>query len=120
MLTEPNAEELERLRHQFQALDANGDGHLTSTEIGGACHALGMTVGQPTINEMMRDADSNFNGQVQFDDFVALVHRYAPNDGSAWGALLGSSHTNPPPSTLSTEQVTVRPFFTHLSQNKNK
>ena len=107
MLTEPSAEEMERLRHQFQALDTNGDGHLNSAEIANACQALGLTVSQQAITDMIREADTNFNGLLQFDDFVALLHRYSPDDGSVWGALLAASHAPPPPQTLSPEQIKV-------------
>jgi len=110
--TELGAEEQERLKHQFQKLDANGDGHLSSTEIGNAIKSLGLVVPDQAIQDMMHEADQNYNGLVQFDDFVALVHRFTPDDGTVWGALLaGKPDPNLQASKLTPDQIQVTLLF---------
>lgn len=95
------------LKARFQELDSNGDGHLSSSEIGQACLALGMRVPPEIVTQLIQDADSNYNGLLQFDDFVLLINRYSPTDGTVWGALIAPRPTSAIAAALSPDQITV-------------
>lgn len=115
-------QQLIRLKEQFQLLDSNGDGAISSRELAQVCSSLGMQVPPQMISEMMREADHNFNGLLQFDDWLALVNRVAPNDGSIWGSLLAASEAATSTSNLPLtpdQTQRLRKLFDELDLDRN-
>lgn len=63
------------LKEAFRVFDLDGDGVITAKELKLVMHSLGQPVSQPDIDEMMKEADINSDGQVDFSDFVAMMSK---------------------------------------------
>ncbi|XP_073012386.1 polcalcin Phl p 7-like [Typha latifolia] len=62
------APELERI---FKRFDANGDGKISSAELGEALRTLGST-STDEIQRMMAEIDTDGDGYIDFDEYVAF------------------------------------------------
>ena len=67
------AEQVEELKAAFQAMDSNGDGFVTKDELKSMLSGLGEPVDDSVINEMINVADTNGDGKVDFNEFVAAA-----------------------------------------------
>lgn len=61
----------EAIRAQFQALDKDGNGVVSAEEIREVLTALGDRLSDEDVNEMIRDVDTDGDGQVNYEEFVA-------------------------------------------------
>ena len=52
--------------------DADGNGHITTAEIGEVMKALGESVPGYRIRDMVKEVDIDENGTVEFDEFVKV------------------------------------------------
>ena len=59
-------------QHHFQKLDLDGDGHISINELRTHFKNMGVRVTARTLNDLMAEVDVNRNGQVEFDEFVAV------------------------------------------------
>jgi len=70
----------ERLYNVFSALDINGDGQVTADEIGQALG--GFMADNEDISAMIAEVDTDNNGSIDYDEFVALfIQREAVSVG---------------------------------------
>jgi len=53
-------------------LDLDGDGHISINELRTHFKNMGVRVTARTLNDLMAEVDVNRNGQVEFDEFVAV------------------------------------------------
>uniref|UniRef100_A0A0C9QWJ3 TSA: Wollemia nobilis Ref_Wollemi_Transcript_4143_1211 transcribed RNA sequence n=1 Tax=Wollemia nobilis TaxID=56998 RepID=A0A0C9QWJ3_9CONI len=65
----PSAAELESVFNKF---DANGDGKISSSELGDILRSLGNDTSEEELRLMMAEADSDGDGYVDLSEFVAL------------------------------------------------
>ena len=68
-----SAEQVEELKAAFQAMDSNGDGFISKDELKSMLASLGEPVDEAVINEMIALADTNGDGKVDFNEFVAAA-----------------------------------------------
>jgi calmodulin len=68
-----SAEQVEELKAAFQAMDSNGDGFISKDELKSMLASLGEPVDDAVINEMIALADTNGDGKVDFNEFVAAA-----------------------------------------------
>ncbi|KAF5184526.1 Polcalcin syr v [Thalictrum thalictroides] len=69
-MADPNMSEVERIFKQF---DANGDGKISSSELGDALKQLG-SASPDEIQKMMSEIDTDGDGFISFNEF-AEFHR---------------------------------------------
>jgi len=58
------------LKQAFAALDTNNDGQVTKEELKSLLSQLGESVDDAVIDEMIKIADVNGDGKVDFNEFV--------------------------------------------------
>lgn len=68
----PSGEELQNVFNKF---DANGDGKISSSELGHVMRSLGNDATENEVQLMMAEADSDGDGYVDLPEFVALNTR---------------------------------------------
>jgi len=71
-----SAEQIEELKAAFSAMDSNGDGFVTKDELKTMLSSLGEPVEDSVINEMINVADTNGDGKVDFNEFVAAASQW--------------------------------------------
>jgi hypothetical protein len=63
-------EQAAELRESFSHMDANGDGTVTKDELKQLLEGLGESTTPEVVDEMMKLADKNNDGVVDFEEFV--------------------------------------------------
>ncbi|XP_052187213.1 probable calcium-binding protein CML25 [Diospyros lotus] len=66
------AEIEEELKHVFNKFDVNGDGKISSSELGSILGSIGHTATDAELEAMIRAVDADGDGFIDFDEFVAL------------------------------------------------
>ena len=59
------------LRQIFDSVDADGSGTLEVQEIVNLCQTLGVSLAPDAINQFFNALDSNHDGKISFEEFVA-------------------------------------------------
>ncbi|KAJ8906660.1 hypothetical protein NDN08_003150 [Rhodosorus marinus] len=62
---------MENMRFAFEELDKDGNGTLSASEI--KIHMTDMNLTEEEMDEMIREADSNNDGEVDYEEFVFLM-----------------------------------------------
>mmetsp|Transcript_31225 Transcript_31225/g.120176 ORF Transcript_31225/g.120176 Transcript_31225/m.120176 type:complete len:302 (-) Transcript_31225:139-1044(-) len=62
---------MENMRFAFEELDKDGNGTLSAAEI--KLHMTDMNLTEEEMDEMIREADSNNDGEVDYEEFVLLM-----------------------------------------------
>ncbi|XP_052764486.1 neo-calmodulin-like isoform X3 [Mya arenaria] len=68
------------LLHVFQMFDKNKDGKISSEELGCVLRTLGHEHSQKEVEDMIKNADTNENGYVEFDEFLTMMHRHKDSE----------------------------------------
>lgn len=66
-------EQLSELRENFRSFDWNNNGSLMQLELGLLLWLLGLKPSSDQLDSLIRKADKNNNGLVEFSEFVSLV-----------------------------------------------
>jgi len=66
-------QELQLCREQFKFFDKNNDGHIDAKEIKAVLKQCSMFATDQEIKEIVREADKNGNGTIEFDEFVKAM-----------------------------------------------
>ncbi len=69
--TESNQEE--ELRQAFRVFDKDGDGYITAVELKLVMKQLGEELSQEQLSDMMREADGNGDGKIDFVEFCKMM-----------------------------------------------
>ncbi|XP_021729806.1 probable calcium-binding protein CML25 [Chenopodium quinoa] len=64
-----NIEELEQV---FKKFDVNGDGKISSSELGSIMGSLGQQVTEEDLQTMIKEVDADGDGFINFNEFVTL------------------------------------------------
>ncbi|KAA0186433.1 Calmodulin variant [Fasciolopsis buskii] len=70
------------LREAFILFDVNRDGRITASELHAVLRFLGIQTTQAEVCQMIKDADCDGNGTVEFDEFLRMMRRYAQSQRS--------------------------------------
>ena len=62
-------EQAEELKKAFEVMDANKDGVVTKEELTQLLKGLGEDVTDDVVDEMIKIADENGDGKIQFEEF---------------------------------------------------
>ncbi|XP_070538756.1 calmodulin-like [Ptychodera flava] len=66
---------VKRYQNAFSALDKDGNGFITSSELGQAMKGLGIQKTDQEIEEMIKGADVDKDGQIKFEEFVSMSQK---------------------------------------------
>ena len=62
-------------REAFQAFDKDGNGSITTRELGTVMRSLGQNLSEAEIKEMIDIVDEDKNGTIDFQEFLNLMER---------------------------------------------
>lgn len=65
------------MKEAFEMFDKNQDGKISSEELGGVLRTLGHDYTMDDIEDMIKHADTNENGYVEYDEFILLMKRWS-------------------------------------------
>ncbi|CEO97542.1 EF-hand domain-containing protein [Plasmodiophora brassicae] len=68
-------EELEQLKQIFSLVDVDNGGSISQGELEKLLTTLGMRVTSDELDMMIREIDENSDGEIQFEEFVAVMSR---------------------------------------------
>ena len=66
-------DQVAELKKAFQVMDANGDGVVTKEELTNLLKGLGEDVTDEVVDEMIKIADTNGDGKIQFEEFCVAA-----------------------------------------------
>jgi centrin-1 len=66
-------EQVDDLRSVFDMIDEDQTGFVSFTNLKRVAAELGETLGDQELRDMLMEADSDNDGELSFDDFVALI-----------------------------------------------
>ncbi|KAK7310118.1 hypothetical protein RJT34_07409 [Clitoria ternatea] len=66
------AEVTEELEHVFKKFDVNGDGKISSSELGSIMKSLGHAASEEELDIMIREVDSDGDGYIGLQEFIEL------------------------------------------------
>jgi len=68
-------DEIRQLKEAFAFFDHNGDGEISTQEIGEVMKTLGLEITEEELKDIMNDLDENGDGHMDFDEFVLMMDR---------------------------------------------
>lgn len=69
-------EELAQVREAFNIFDKNGDGTISSEELGSVMRSLGLNPSEGEIMDMIDSADIDKDGSVDLNEFISLMPKF--------------------------------------------
>jgi len=64
---------MEEIRMAFRAFDTDGDGKISKEEFRICMLNFGERFGDDEINDMVKEADNDKDGSIDFDEFVKMI-----------------------------------------------
>ncbi|GFR41102.1 hypothetical protein Agub_g1747 [Astrephomene gubernaculifera] len=68
-------EKLQEYKEAFSLFDKDGNGRITTNELGTVMRSLGQNPTQADLEQMIREVDKDGSGTVEFQEFVLLMQR---------------------------------------------
>ena len=68
-----DSEQLEELKEAFKVFDKDGNGFISAAELRHVMTNLGEKLTDEEVDEMIREADVDGDGQVNYDEFVKMM-----------------------------------------------
>ncbi|XP_078694903.1 uncharacterized protein LOC144923893 [Branchiostoma floridae x Branchiostoma belcheri] len=68
-------EQIAEFRQVFSMFDQNGDGHITTAELGNVLRALGQNPTDSELRDMINKVDLDGDGTTNFSEFLRLMER---------------------------------------------
>ena len=69
------SEQILEFREAFQAFDKDGNGSITTKELGTVMRSLGQNLSESEIKEIIDEVDEDKNGTIDFQEFLSLMAR---------------------------------------------
>ncbi|XP_023236518.1 calmodulin-like isoform X3 [Centruroides sculpturatus] len=73
MANELTEEQIAEFREAFSLFDKDGDGHITTEELGTVMRSLGQTPTQAELHDMIKEVDTDGSGSIEFAEFLNLM-----------------------------------------------
>ena len=64
---------IQRLIHTFRVFDKDGNGYISAAELRHVMTNLGEKLTDEEVDEMIREADVDDDGQISFDVFMTVI-----------------------------------------------
>ncbi|XP_069118629.1 uncharacterized protein [Argopecten irradians] len=71
--------QLREVKEAFSLFDLNGDGRVTTKDLGSLVRSLGINPSEVEVKQMAREADIDGTGKIEYREFVAMFTRHANN-----------------------------------------
>ncbi|MCO5558399.1 hypothetical protein L7F22_011980 [Adiantum nelumboides] len=82
--TRPYSEE--QLKNLFRAFDRDGNGYITAAELAHSMARLGHALTANELSEMIKEADTDGDGQISYPEFVVAITSAAFESASGLGS----------------------------------
>ncbi|KAK6127796.1 hypothetical protein DH2020_038505 [Rehmannia glutinosa] len=66
-------EQIAEFKEVFKLFDKDGDGSITSKELGTVLRSLGQNPTEAELQDMIKEADADLNGKIDFNEFLNLM-----------------------------------------------
>lgn len=74
-MTNLSETEVRELREIFNLVDKDGGGSISNEELKDLMDTVGIKLSQVEVDNMIKEIDQDSNGEVDFDEFVAVMSR---------------------------------------------
>jgi len=68
-------EQIAEFKEAFQIFDKDGDGSITTKELGTVMRSLGQTPSEETLKQMIKEVDVDGSGTIDFIEFLGLMEK---------------------------------------------
>jgi calmodulin len=68
-----NKDQIEEIKDAFNLFDKDGDGNITTKELGTVMRTLGQNPTENELQEMINDVDADGSGSIEFSEFLNLM-----------------------------------------------
>ena len=75
MATAHTEEQIAHYREAFALFDKNGDGRITTQELGTVMRSLAQNPSESELQDMINEVDTNSDGNIDFSEFLAMMTR---------------------------------------------
>jgi calmodulin len=79
LISNLSEDQIFEFKEAFQIFDKDGDGSITTKELGTVMRALGQNPSEDDINQMIKEVDSDNNGTIDFREFLGLMAKELEN-----------------------------------------
>lgn len=69
-----NTDKDAEIREAFNVFDKDGSGKISSEELRHIMKSLGEDLTEEEIHQMIREADTNGDGEIDYEEFVRMLH----------------------------------------------
>jgi len=73
----------QEIKKHFDSFDADGDGHITASEIGMVLKAIGETASESKIKQLLAEVDLDNNGTIEFEEFCLFIEKLRSGKASS-------------------------------------
>ncbi|OCL00910.1 calmodulin [Cenococcum geophilum 1.58] len=71
-------EQISEYRQAFAAFDKDGNGEITSEELGEMMRSLGLEPSETELQDIINEVDLDNTGSIDFDEFVTMMAKRVP------------------------------------------
>ncbi|KAM3273876.1 hypothetical protein ACQJBY_043195 [Aegilops geniculata] len=82
-MDELSQEQIQEFREAFKLFDKDGDGTITTKELGTVMRSLGQHPTEGELKDMVEEVDADGSGTIDFNEFLGLVARQMRGDAEA-------------------------------------
>ncbi|KAF8859290.1 BC4, calmodulin [Acephala macrosclerotiorum] len=68
-------EQVEEFKRVFALFDKNGDGNITSSELGAVMRSLGQNPSDAELQDIVNEGDTDADGAMDFPEFLSMMAR---------------------------------------------
>ncbi|XP_071081348.1 uncharacterized protein [Haliotis cracherodii] len=69
------ADQIAEMREAFGLFDKNGDGMITTAELGAVIRSLGQNPTEGELQDMIAEVDENESGTIEFPEFMTMMSK---------------------------------------------
>lgn len=73
-------EKMGAYKEAFSLFDQDGNGSISSGELKNVMKSLNIEMGDADVERMIKEVDADASGNIEFNEFVALMMRYEDQD----------------------------------------